>query len=328
MIAVRKDDIEDKQDAVKEGVNVFTHDVETIPIFRMVRDQKEGAISYEQIDGFNGIQRKMRNNEHDKGSVVYVHPSSYYAIPLETLENIADAMLTCGYEVTGAGELKDGRVAFIELENKDLPKLSFDGTSLVPKMWIGTSHDGSIALKSTIKVVDTVCYNTFMLNARSDILFKTKHTQFSKVRLMEYKWQLEVAGRLIQEYYDSVKLLQNTSWDRHKNTEFFAEVLNAEKRPRKRRKNKEVYMTEPQYSKTHEKQMDDLWYSYENSAGQHERGHTAWRWFSAVTHWADNMISEREMRSGSNILNGTRARQKNRAFDIAREYATNFTVDK
>ena len=64
----------------------------------------------------------------------------------------------------------------------------------------------------------------------------------------------------------------------------------------------------------------DLDWAYFNSPGQEERGDTAWRWFSSITYWADNMISDRELESGSNILNGTRARQKAKAFEIAKNY--------
>ena len=66
--------------------------------------------------------------------------------------------------------------------------------------------------------------------------------------------------------------------------------------------------------------MADLDWAYANSDGQDERGNTAWRWFSAVTYWADHMISDREKENGSNILNGTRARQKAKAFEIAKDY--------
>jgi hypothetical protein len=299
--------------------NIFTHDVKPVKMYREIMN-KDGSTSFEPIHGFHAVERASRNDLRDNGEVVYVHPSSYYPIQLEKLEEIAYELEGFGYKITGSGELKDNRLAFIELENDDLPNLKFDGTELNPKMWIGTSHDGSVALKSTIKVVDTWCKNTFMLNSASDILFKAKHTRNSTYRIQDYQNQLRIAGESIMEYYDIVNRLQDTKWYQSKNRKEFANVLGATMKPRKRKKDGKEFWTESMYSGKHANQLVDLDWAYNNSPGQVERGDTAWRWFSAVTYWADHMISDREIESGSNILNGTRARQKAKAFDIAKSY--------
>ena len=301
---------------------LFTHDVKSIPIFREVIT--EDGIMYEPIPDFNGVARMPRNNPWNSGDVLYVHPSSYRPIMLEQLEEIAYELVECGYKITGSGELKGNRLAFIELENDELPTMSFDGTILKPKMWIGTSHDGSVALKSTIKIMDTWCSNTFMLNSRSDILFKAKHTRNSDFRIQNYQNQLRVASDSITEYYDVVNRLQDTEWYTMRNKKEFANVLGAVMKPRKRTLKGKVSWTNSKYSGKHISQLADLDWAYHNSPGQAERGDTAWRWFSAVTYWADHMISDREKESGSNILNGTRARQKAKAFDIAKEYAIGY----
>ena len=159
-----------------------------------------------------------------------------------------------------------------------------------------------------------------MLNSASDILFKAKHTRNSMYRIKDYQSQLRIAGESIMEYYDIVNRLQDTKWYDSRNKKDFANVLGASMKPRKRKKNGKEFWTESMYSGKHANQLVDLDWAYHNSPGQVERGDTAWRWFSAVTYWADHMISDREIESGSNILNGTRARQKAKAFDIAKSY--------
>lgn len=298
---------------------IFTHEVKPVRMYREIINS-DGSTGYQPINNFHAIERTARDVPNDNGEVVYVHPTSYYPILLEQLEEIAYELVKGGYRITGSGELKNNRLAYIELENEKLPNLEFDGTKLNPKMWIGTSHDGSLALKSTIKVVDTRCLNTFMLNSRADIMFKAKHTRNSIYRISDYQNQLRLASDKIMEYYDIVNRLQDTKWYQHKNTMEFANVLGAVMKPRKRKRNGKDYWTDSKYSGKHEKQLLDLSHAYYNSPGQEERGDTAWRWFSAVTYWADHMISDREKENGSNILNGTRARQKAKAFDIAKSY--------
>tara|TARA_R100000656_G_scaffold140_1_gene227 strand:- start:66 stop:983 length:918 start_codon:yes stop_codon:yes gene_type:complete len=299
--------------------NIFTHDVKPVKMYREITNE-DGSTGFDPIHGFHAVERTARNNPNDNGDVVYVHPASYYPIQLEQLEEIAHELVKCGYEITGSGELKNNRLAFIELENDDLPNLSFDGTTLNPKMWIGTSHDGSVALKSTIKVVDTWCANTFMLNSASDILFKAKHTRNSSFKIQDYQLQIRLANDTILEYYDLVNRMQDTDWHEMRNKREFANVLGAKMKPRSRTKRGKQYWTEPNYSGKHANQLIDLDWAYHESPGQVERGDTAWRWFSAVTYWADHMISDRELEAGSNILSGTRARQKAKAFEIAKNY--------
>jgi len=306
--------------------NIFNHDVAPVKMYREVA-KENGDVSLVEVQGFNAIVRASKTNPYDTGQVVYVHPSSYYPIQLERLEEIAYELEQSGYKITGSGELKSNRLAFIELENEDLPNLTFEGTELSPKMWIGTSHDGSVALKSTIKIVDTVCMNSFMLNSASNILFKAKHTRNSDYRIEEYQNQLRIAKESITEYYEIVKRLQDTKWIRSENNKEFANVLGASMKPRKRKKDGKEYWTEKQYSGKHASQIADLNWSYDNSPGQESRGETAWRWFSAVTYWADHMISDRELESGSNILSGTRARQKAKAFNIAQSFTYNGFVN-
>jgi len=299
--------------------NIFTHDVKPVRMYREIINE-DGSTGFDPIHGFHAVERTARNNPNDNGDVVYVHPASYYPIQLEQLEDIAHELVKLGYEITGNGELKNNRLAFIELENDDLPNLSFDGTTLNPKMWIGTSHDGSVALKSTIKVVDTWCANTFMLNSASDILFKAKHTRNSSFKIQDYQLQIRLANDTILEYYDLVNRMQDTDWHEMRNKREFANVLGAKMKPRSRTKRGKQYWTEPNYSGKHANQLIDLDWAYHESPGQVERGDTAWRWFSAVTYWADHMISDRELEAGSNILSGTRARQKAKAFEIAKNY--------
>ena len=309
-------------DTLKEerlNENIFTHDVAPVRLYRETMND-DGSMGFSPIHGFHAIERAEKNNPNDNGEVVYVHPSSYCPIQLEKLEEIAHELVKCGYRITGSGELKNNKLAFIELENEELPSLSFDGTELNPKMWIGTSHDGSVALKSTIKIVDTWCANTFMLNSASDVLFKAKHTRNSIIKIQDYRLQIRLANDTILEYYDLVNRLQDTEWHEMRNKKEFANVLGAIQKPRKRKKDGKEYWTGAQYSGKHNNQLADLDWAYFNSPGQEERGDTAWRWFSAVTYWADNMISDRELESGSNILNGTRARQKAKAFEIAKNY--------
>jgi hypothetical protein len=299
--------------------NIFTHDVKPVKMYREIVNE-DGSTGFDPIHGFHAVERTARNNPRDNGDVVYVHPASYYPIRLEQLEEIAHELVKLGYKITGNGELKNNRLAFIELENDELPNLSFDGTTLNPKMWIGTSHDGSVALKSTIKVVDTWCSNTFMLNSASDILFKAKHTRNSVYKIQDYQLQIRLANDTILEYYDLVNRMQDTDWHERRNKREFANVLGASMKPRSRTKRGKQYWTEPSYSGRHANQLVDLDWAYHESPGQVERGDTAWRWFSAVTYWADHMISDTELEAGSNILSGTRARQKVKAFEIAKNY--------
>ena len=241
---------------------------------------------------------------------------------MEELESIAEQLVEAGYECVNHGELKLNKWLFIELEHPDLPKLHFKGTSLVPKMFLGSSHDGTLAMKSTIKIVDTICYNTFMINHRSDLLFKTKHTRNASLRIRQYEQVLADASTLLNQYYDAVSVLNDTPFSGKPSLEgYFSGSIGAVAKPRKKVINGKEYMSDPEFSGKHKNQIQQLFESYEYGNGQKERGETLWSAFSAVTDWCDNHeANEKSVAMGTNLI-GNRARQKQTAWALANQLA-------
>jgi len=303
----------------EEQLNLFDHTQEALDIYSY---NSQGVLK--QIPNYHLVNRRLKEipswsdkPEYDinEETVLDVQKDSVSIITSEQMESVAHELIQLGYVTTGSGELKKGKLMFIELEHDDLPTLEIPGTSLVPKFWIGSSHDGTIAFKSTAKVVDTVCLNTFMLNSRSFSLFTAKHTKYADVRLKEYERTIKDAKELFKQYYNAVELLADTPVN---NPEpYFASVLKAEKKPRSRVVNGVTTQTEPRYSGRHDNQISQLVDSWVHGEGQQERGSNLWRAFSSVTDWADNSEATAKDREKASHIIGTRAMQKTRAFDLA-----------
>ena len=303
----------------EEQLNLFDHTQEALDIYA---HNSQGVLR--QIPNYHLVNRRLKaipdwsdkpEYDIDSESVLDVQKDSVSIITSEQMESVAHELIQLGYVTTGSGELKAGKLMFIELEHDDLPTLEIPGTSLVPKFWIGSSHDGTIAFKSTAKVVDTVCLNTFMLNSRSFSLFTAKHTKYADVRLKEYERTIKDAKELFKQYYNAVELLADTPVN---NPEpYFASVLKAEKKARNRTVNGVTTQTEPRYSGRHDNQLTQLMDSWVHGEGQRERGSNLWRAFSSVTDWADNSEANAKDREKASHIIGTRAMQKTRAFDLA-----------
>ena len=301
----------------KQVNGIFTHTVEAVPVYVL-----DGNGNYVQVDGFNGVNRMLKDGTSTVPEILHVAPSSTHTITMEQLEGIAEQLMQAGYKLHQFGEMKGNRWLFIELENDELPTLNFNGTKLVPKMWIGSSHDGTLAMKSTVKVIDTVCFNTFMLNYRSDVLFKAKHTKNADIRIKEYEQGIKDASQLLYDYYGAVDMLSSTAFSgRSKLEQYFATSIGAEKKPRPRRLKGKEYMSDPMFSGKHENQLEQLFDCYQHGAGQKERGETLWSAFSAVTDWCDNHEANEKSRAlGTNVI-GNRARQKQKAWTFANQIA-------
>ena len=293
--------------------SIFKHTVESVPLYTMHDDG-----TFHEVKSFHGVNRKPKNSIGNLPEILHVAPNTTATITMEQIESVASDLISCGYRLTKHGEMKNNKWLFMELEHDDLPNLEFDGTELVPKIWIGSSHDGSLAMKSTVKILDTWCENTFMLNHRSDVLFKTKHTKNADFRIKEYREGLQEATSLIKEYYNSVEKMNDTPFQgNHKLEAYFAHSIGAEKKERKRMLNGKEIMSDPMFSGKHSNQIKQLFESYQYGLGQAERGNTVWSAFSAVTDWCDNHeANEKSREMGTNVI-GNRARQKQKAWDFA-----------
>jgi len=168
--------------------------------------------------------------------------------------------------------------------------------------------------------VETVCINTFLMNAASNSLFKTKHTKNADTRIKEYERGLRETGELLQQYYESVSKMVETPFYEQNTEKYFAEVIGAEKKPRTRRTNGKEYETLPEYSGKHKNQLEQLQNSWNFGDGQVARGDTVYRAFSAVTDWADHDPANKKSKAQGGHLIGTRARQKQNAFNLALNY--------
>ena len=295
------------------AMDIFKH---TVDSERVYIKNTDGSLV--ELTGFHAMNRTRKDGTSTEPEILHVAPRTTAIITMEQIESVAHELIKCGYKLTGSGEMKNNRWLFIELEHADLPTLEFDGTNLVPKMWIGSSHDGSLAMKSTVKLTDTWCENTFMLNSASELLFKAKHTRNADIKIQDYEQGIRSASDLIKEYYSLAEKMNDTSFVGQQRLEkFFAHTLGAEKKSRVRKINGKEYDSDPMYSGKHENQLNQLFESYQYGKGQNERGETVWSAFSAVTDWCDNHEGNQKSRDmGTNVI-GSRARQKQRAWDLA-----------
>ena len=300
-----------------ETTGIFAHEVESVQLWVQWHDG-----TYHKVNGYHGVNRRPVDGLSSTPEILHIAPDTSSIIGMGEIESIAEQLLDAGYQYHNHGELKNNKWLFIELEHPDLPKMHFNGTSLVPKMFLGSSHDGTLALKSTVKIVDTICYNTFMMNHRSDLLFKAKHTRNATYRIKEYKQGINDASDLLNQYYDQVSKLADTQFGGKQNLEkYFATTIGAKKMERTRKHNGQEYKTEPMFSGKHENQISQLFESYQDGAGQDKRGSTLWSAFSGVTDWCDNHpANEKSVQLGTNLI-GNRARQKQTAWDFANSLA-------
>ena len=301
-------------DIIQEQVPVFKHTVASVPVFIEVSG------GYHKVEDFHAVNRLLKDGTSTEPEILHIARNSTVTIGMEQIESVADQLVELGYTITGKGEMRDNRWLFVELSHPDLPIFMTPGSKLSPKVWIGSSHDGTLAMKSTVQVVETVCINTFLLNATSDLLFKTKHTKNANARIKDYERGLRETGDLLQQYYESVDKMVNTPFYEQNTEKYFAEVIGAEKKPRTRRTNGEKYETLPEYSGKHNKQLEQLQNSWNFGAGQAERGNSVYRAFSSVTDWADNDPANAKSKAQGGHLIGTRARQKQNAFNLALNY--------
>jgi len=302
------------QEPEQEQVPVFEHTVASVPVFIEVSG------SYQKVSDFHAVNRLLKDGTSTEPEILHIARNSTVTIGMEQIEGVADQLVELGYEITGKGEMRDNRWLFVELKHPDLPTFETPGSRLVSKIWIGSSHDGTLAMKSNVLVVETVCINTFLMNAASNSLFKTKHTKNADTRIKEYERGLRETGNLLQQYYESVAKMVETPFYEQNTEKYFAEVIGAEKKPRTRRTNGEKYETLPEYSGKHQKQLEQLQNSWNFGAGQAERENTVYRAFSSVTDWADNDPANAKSKAQGGHLIGTRARQKQNAFNIALDY--------
>lgn len=306
-------------DLTQDKLSLFDHTQIGIELFAY---NSQGVLK--PVEGYHLVNRIEKDipewsnkQEYDINgdTILDVQKNSVSIISSEQMESVAEQLVQLGYSVYSSGELKNGKLMYIELEHEDLPTLEIPGTQLVPKIWIGTSHDGTLAFKSTKKVIDTFCMNTFMMNSRSFSLFTAKHTKNAEIKIKNHEQALQDAQQGFKQYYEAVEMLAETPV--HNPEPYFASVLNAKKEPRKVTINGISTMSEPRYSGRHVNQLQQLMDSWNYGAGQAERGNNMWRAFSAVTDWADNNEGNAKDREKDNHIIGTRANQKNKAFDIA-----------
>ena len=120
MIAIKKDSIKTKDITILQteddinNVRLFDHDVRMSPIFRNI-EKEDGTTYSENIPEFNSVVRFHKDNPFKPTDVLSVQPATYYPITLRTLEKIATLLTKAGYEITGFGELKNNRLAYVEL---------------------------------------------------------------------------------------------------------------------------------------------------------------------------------------------------------------------
>jgi len=313
--AVKMEDIQEAEvvEEPKQTNGIFTHTVESLPIWVEWRDG-----TYHKVNGFHGINRKPKAGYSSVPEILHVAPITTTVIGMERLEEVAGILTECGYELYSHGEMKQNKLLFIEMTHPDFPELEFPGTKLFGSIWIGSSHDGTVAFKGTQKVTDSVCLNTFMLNSASIPVFTAKHTRNADIKIKEYEKGIREAGDVLKQYYEAVTKLNDTPFAGRSQLErYFAGSIGAQLKDRNKTRNGRTFMSEPEYSGKHKNQINQLFDSYLSGVGQKERGDTLWSAFSAVTDWCDNHEANEKSRAlGTNII-GSRERQKQRAWDLA-----------
>ena len=313
--AVKMKDIQEAEvvEEPKQTNGIFTHTVESLPVWVQWHDG-----TYHKVNGFHGINRKPKAGYSSIPEILHVAPVTTTVIAMERLEKVAEILTGCGYEYYNHGEMKQNKLLFIEMTHPDFPELEFPGTKLFGSIWIGSSHDGTVAFKGTQKVTDSVCLNTFMLNSASIPVFTAKHTRNADIRIKEYEEGISEAGDVLKQYYEAVAKLNDTPFAGRSQLErYFACSIGAELKARNKTKNGIGYKSEPEYSGKHKNQINQLFDSYLSGIGQKERGETLWSAFSAVTDWCDNHEANEKSRAIGTHMIGNRQKQKKQAWDFA-----------
>ena len=107
----------------EENLNLFEHTQEAIDIYAY---NSQGVLR--QIPEYHLVNRRLKaipdwsdkpEFDIDNNSVLDVQKNSVSIITSEQMESVAYELTQLGYGVTGSGELKDGKLMFIELEHDD-----------------------------------------------------------------------------------------------------------------------------------------------------------------------------------------------------------------
>lgn len=134
------------------------------------------------------------------------------------IENVA-TILDDGLAVSSAGELKQGAVAWVQVElpeNVETP----EGVAFRPFLTAATSCDGSLATTYMTGAQVVVCDNTLSaaLGESGRGVFKVKHSRKSLNRILEARDALGIIYAVADEFAEQVKQLTNISvsdaqWD-------------------------------------------------------------------------------------------------------------------
>lgn len=163
---------------------------------------------YDQVPGKQAISRS--DNRHVMGIFgdTSYEPHDYNEWLLTTVANILDDTLSIG----SAGLLKQGAVAWVQVEVPDNVTIGGTGVVVRPNLLATTSFDGSLATTFKRCFTDVVCDNTHgAAMAEKGETFKARHTSNSRFRLANARDALSIVHQMTDDFAAEVEALCATT---------------------------------------------------------------------------------------------------------------------
>jgi phage/plasmid-like protein (TIGR03299 family) len=158
------------------------------------------------------VNGKIAITRSDTGEVLGLFSDGYEPHQYgEWLLNTVSSIITDTLNITSAGLLKNGAVAWVEIGVPE-PVTTPEGVTFLPNLLNGTSFDGSIAtfFKRTAKA--TVCDNTFEIARRSEgEIYKVKHTRNSGFKLHDARNALCLTESIVDDFSAEIAELCQTN---------------------------------------------------------------------------------------------------------------------
>lgn len=236
-------------------------------------------------------------------------PHQYDEWLLGTVSNILGETLI----VSSAGLLKQGALAWVEISMPETRHIDAAGVSFRPNILSGTSFDGSVATFFKRTNTNTVCDNTFEI-ARSEAgqVFKIKHTRNSGFKLTDARAALNIIESEADAFEAEVTaLVQTTVTDRQWSAflDSFAPLVDD--------KGERLSGRSLSMASTKQDTLKKLWVR-DNRVEPWKN--TAWGVLQAVNTYGHHEQTvrgaTRPERNALNAIQGTQAKEDNRALDL------------
>ncbi len=259
----------------------------------------------------NPVQEKMFNINQDTDEVLAIVGGRYKIVQNEEAFEFLDSIVAskeAKYHTAGA--LGKGETIWLLAK---LPKnILISKDDVVEKyLCLTNSHDGTSALRVFFTPIRVVCQNTLSMALKDRCsTVSIKHTENCGEKISKAREVLGLALDFYNEVEKDFKVLARTKVTAQQTTSYFEQLLHINQKDEK------------EISTRKRNVMSEMISLSENGKGNAPFRGTAWALYNGVTEYVDHFatikgVKQDPTKRTQNIVFGSGARTKERAFDLA-----------